>query len=135
MKLLKLFSLANIVFAAACVAPVSANRNRESGEYLFAQHCAACHGESARGNGIISSYLKVPAPDLTQIAARRDGHFPDEEIYKIVDGQSLKDFTQYRHMPIWGYEFFGNDSDDERAHGQTSTRVNDIVAFLKSQQQ
>jgi hypothetical protein len=77
----------------------------------------------------------LPAPDLTRIAARRDGHFPDAEIRRIVDGQSREDLTPNRHMPIWGYEFFGNDSDDERAHGRASLRVESIVAFLKTRQQ
>jgi mono/diheme cytochrome c family protein len=129
-----LLVIASAVLAAACVGP-GAHRHRESGEYLFTEHCAACHGDNARGDGIINSYLKVPAPDLTLIAARRDGHFPDSEIYRIVDGQSQEDLTPNRHMPIWGYEFFGNDSDDERAHGRAASRINSIVAFLKSLQQ
>jgi len=102
---------------------------------LYAENCAACHGDNARGGGIMSPYLKMPAPDLTLIAARRGGHFPDAEIYRIVDGQSSENWTTNRHMPIWGYEFFGNDSDDERAHGRASTRVDSLVAFLKSRQQ
>jgi mono/diheme cytochrome c family protein len=130
----RLIAIANVALIAACVGS-GENRHRESGEQLFAEHCAACHGENARGDGIINSYLKVPAPDLTLIAARRDGHFPDEEIYRIIDGQSRENFTPSRHMPIWGYEFFGNDSDDEQAHGRASSRVDSIVAFLKTRQQ
>ena len=131
-KLIALLSVGCAALAAACA---GANQHQESGEYLFAKNCAACHGDNARGGGIMSPYLKVPAPDLTLIAARRGGHFPDEEIYRIVDGQSSENLTPNRHMPIWGYEFFGSDSDDERAHGRASARVNSIVAFLKSRQQ
>lgn len=133
-KLKALLSVANVVLVAACMGS-GANRHRESGEYLFAEYCAACHGDNARGDGIINSYLKVPAPDLTLIAARRGGRFPDTEIYGIVDGQSRENLMPNRHMPIWGYEFFGNDSDDERAHGRASSRVDSIVAFLKTRQQ
>jgi mono/diheme cytochrome c family protein len=132
-KLMALLPIASAVLVASC-AGSGASRHRESGEYLFAEHCAACHGDNARGDGIINPYLKMSAPDLTLIAARRDGNFPDEEIYRIVDGQSREDLTPNKHMPIWGYEFFGNDSDDEREHGRASSRVNSIVAFLKTRQ-
>jgi hypothetical protein len=133
-KLVALLAIAGTVLVAAC-AGRGAIQHQESAGRLYAEHCAACHGDNARGGGIMSPYLKVPAPDLTLIAARRGGHFPDSEIYRIVDGQSSENWTMNRHMPIWGYEFFGNDSDDERAHGRSSARVDGLVAFLKSRQQ
>ena len=40
-------------------------------------------------------------------------------IFKLIDGQSLNDFSQY-HMPIWGCEFYGSESDDRKAHDMAS---------------
>ena len=133
-ELIALLAIPGTVLIAACAAP-GAIQHQESAAILYAENCAACHGDNARGDGIMNPYLKIPAPDLTLIAARRDGHFPEAEIYRIVDGQSSENWTTNRHMPIWGYEFFGNDSDDERAHGRGSARVDSLVAFLKSRQQ
>jgi hypothetical protein len=74
----------------------------------------------------------VDVPDLTRIAARRGGVFPDEEIFKIVDGQADLRSHGPRHMPVWGYEFFGDDPDDEAAHRQATEMVERLVEYLRS---
>jgi hypothetical protein len=74
----------------------------------------------------------VPVPDLTHIAARRDGRFPEEDVFRIIDGQSPLSAHGARHMPVWGYEFFGNDPDDEIAHRQATQKVDRLVAYLRS---
>lgn len=112
----------------ACATPPS--RDSETGESLYAAFCAACHGEDARGDGVLKPYLKVAAPDLTLIAARRNGQFPQQDIYRIIDGQSSDD-NAHRHMPLWGYEFYGEDADDQKAHQRASERVSSLVAYLE----
>lgn len=104
------------------------------GARLFRVSCAGCHGADARGNGPIAPLLKVPVADLTLIAARRGGTFPDDEIYGIVDGQADLSAHGPRHMPVWGYEFFGDDEDDEAAHRQASTKIDQLVQYLRSVQ-
>ena len=76
--------------------------------------------------------LTVPVPDLTLIAQRRGGQFPELEVFRIIDGQS--DLTGHgpRHMPVWGYEFFGDDADDETAHRRATDKVDRLVAYLRS---
>ncbi len=59
-----------------------------AGARLFRGTCAACHGESGMGNGPVAPLLNVPVPDLTRIAARRNGEFPELEVFRIIDGQS-----------------------------------------------
>lgn len=60
----------------------------ERGHALFLNHCAACHGESARGDGPLAPLLNVPVADLTRIAARRGGEFPLVEVVRIIDGRA-----------------------------------------------
>jgi mono/diheme cytochrome c family protein len=111
----------------------SAHQLRETGDQRqFRVSCAACHGADARGNGPVASVLSVPVPDLTHIAARRNGQFPELEIFRIIDGQADLSARGVRHMPVWGYEFFGNAADDEQAHRQASEKVDRLVAYLKS---
>lgn len=86
----------------------------------------------ARGNGPVAPFLNVPVPDLTRIASRRGGTFPADEIYRIVDGQSDLLSHGPRHMPVWGYEFFGDDPDDEVAHRQATNKVERLVGYLQS---
>lgn len=102
------------------------------GERLYKVACSSCHGANARGNGPVAPLLTVPVPDITLIASRRGGTFPEDEIYRIVDGQA--DLTAHgpRHMPVWGYEFFGNAPDDEAAHREATKKVERLVLYLRS---
>lgn len=108
--------------------------DRYSGTILFQLHCASCHGENARGNGPVSPFLNVSVPDLTQISASHGGRFPDEEVFRIIDGQAEMPAHGTRHMPVWGYEFFGQQSDDERAHAEATEKVDALVSYLRKLQ-
>jgi mono/diheme cytochrome c family protein len=118
---------------ASCVAGGGGRTSRpESGAHLYRVSCSGCHGMDARGNGPVAPFLNVPVPDLTRIASRRGGTFPADEIYRIVDGQSDLLSHGPRHMPVWGYEFFGDDPDDEVAHRQATNKVERLVGYLQS---
>jgi mono/diheme cytochrome c family protein len=52
----------------------------------FAEHCAACHGADARGDGPAAAGLNVPPPDLTRLSARNGGDFPLVEVMSQIDG-------------------------------------------------
>jgi mono/diheme cytochrome c family protein len=107
----------------------------QTGAQLFRANCVACHGTTAHGDGPVADIIDVRVPDLTLIASRHGGTFPTDEIYHIVDGQSDMPAHGSRHMPIWGYEFFGGTGDDESEHGQAVTKVDNIVAYLQTLQQ
>jgi hypothetical protein len=109
-------------------------RALEGGKRQFLISCSGCHGTDARGNGPIAPILAVPVPDLTMIASRHGGIFPAEEVYRIVDGQADLSAHGPRHMPVWGYEFFGDAPDDEVAHRQATHKVESVVAYLRSVQ-
>jgi len=73
-----------------------------AGERLYIRHCAVCHGKSATGDGPFAGILTIPPSDLTAIAARREGTFPDDEIATFVDGRFVPKAHGTREMPIWG---------------------------------
>lgn len=60
---------------------------------------------------------RVVAADLTRVAAQADlrAHGP-------------------RYMPVWGYEFFGQDPDDRVAHDQAVAQTERLVAYLRALQ-
>jgi hypothetical protein len=35
-------------------------------------------------------------------------------------------------MPVWGYEFFGDEPDDEAAHAEASVKIERLVSYLRS---
>jgi hypothetical protein len=53
--------------------------------------------------------LRIPPPDLTRIAQRRGGNFPDAEIAAQIDGRTVVPAHGSRDMPIWGQRW-GNSS-------------------------
>jgi len=77
--------------------------NSIEGPALFQAYCAVCHGPDGRGNGPMAPALRVPPPDLTRIAARHGGVYPDALIEKIIAGEeTLPAGHGTRDMPVWG---------------------------------
>lgn len=116
----------------ACASEEAPRQQAAAGERIYKTSCAACHGADARGTGPVAPLLTVPVPDLTRIAQRRGGQFPELEVFRIIDGQSDLAGHGPRHMPVWGYEFFGDDADDEVAHRRATDKVDRLVAYLRS---
>lgn len=83
--------------ALAEVEPVEKIGKRE-----FIQSCAACHGESARGDGLVAGLLLAKPPDLTAIARRHGGKFPASWVYRVIDGRNEVRAHGSTEMPIWG---------------------------------
>jgi mono/diheme cytochrome c family protein len=105
------------------------------GAELYRQHCAGCHGARGHGDGPVAPLMAVAVPDLTRIAVRRGGRFPEDEVSRIIDGLSPLAAHGTRHMPVWGYEFYSPEAEDETAHRQATERVEHLTQFLGSIQQ
>lgn len=118
--------------SSTSVAPPQDRHAVERGQRQFRASCAGCHGADAQGNGPIAPLLTVAVPDLTRIASRHGGVFPADDIFRIVDGQADLSAHGPRHMPVWGYEFFGDAPDDEQAHRQATAKIERVVSYLRS---
>ena len=111
------------------------NKNMEghqlaTGEELYVSYCMICHGE--KGDGSMAELLTVEPPDLTKISARRNGEFPEEEIYQIIDGQQTLKGHGTRDMPIWGLTF--KNSEKLKNEKQVEKNIQRIVKYLKKMQ-
>ena len=137
-------ALANLLLLAALGAgapaaaePAAADQPllAELGAELFREHCAACHGALGDGAGPAASSLKVAPSDLTAIALRRGGEFPDAEIAAFIDGRFEVSAHGTREMPIWGRRLAqpiaAGTEGDEVARG----RIQILVEYLKTIQQ
>lgn len=106
-----------------------------SGGHLYQVYCSGCHGLDGHGAGSVEPYTTARAPDLTQISARNGGKFPRERVFRTIDGQFDSPPPNARHMPIWGYDFFTGEGDDETAHQQVLDMEHRIVRYMESLQE
>jgi len=84
-----------------------AQSNSDFGKREYESNCAVCHGLNGQGGGpYASEFMKKAPSDLTTIAQRNGGVFPQQRIYSIIDGTGDEIAAHGpRHMPIWGVEY------------------------------
>jgi mono/diheme cytochrome c family protein len=100
-----------------------------AGKALFMEHCASCHGDDAKGAGPGAVSLKVQPPDLTALAKRNHGKFPDEEVYRAIHGDQATAAHGSREMPAWGPAFLAISNVDQ---ADAERRIRNLVVYIKS---
>lgn len=103
-----------------------------SGRTSFQRHCSSCHGMEAHGDGVLAAVLRVRPPDLTRIAARRGGEFPDAEIASFIDGRAFVAAHGSREMPVWGRVFARPVADGSAGEEVVRGQLWVLVAYLRS---
>src|SRR5581483_4785537 len=73
-----------------------------SGEQMFNEYCAVCHGKDAKGDGPAATALKKSPADLTSLTRRNQGKFPEAKVFSVIKGDSNVAAHGSREMPIWG---------------------------------
>ena len=103
-----------------------------SGDLMFRQYCAACHGADAKGNGPVGAALKIPAPNLTTLAKRHGGKFPYDYVTGVLRFGPGFPSHGSADMPTWGPIFEYMDS-----HNQSSVqqRIKNLCDYLASLQE
>jgi mono/diheme cytochrome c family protein len=72
------------------------------GKEMFTAYCTPCHGKEGRGDGPAAAALKRVPADLTTLAARNGGKFPDVRVKRYIEGLDEVPAHGTRDMPIWG---------------------------------
>jgi mono/diheme cytochrome c family protein len=124
-----------LLACAASKTPAPAGPNPmlvEVGASEFATYCAACHGSDARGGGPAAAALRTPPADLTRIATRRGGVFPQDEIAAFIDGRLAPPAHGTPEMPVWGYRFAEGLPPGELTQDLVRGRILTVVEYLRS---
>ncbi len=120
------------VFAFSCgeATAITENTDIVEGSEWFTSYCIICHGENADGKGNMASILNTLPLDLTSIAKRRNGVFPDSEIAKIIAGRENVPGHSTGEMPAWWETFKKSEGiTDEKV---LQEKIDNIVAYLKT---
>jgi len=102
-----------------------------SGKEMYKAYCASCHGPDGKGNGPAASALKTPPADLTQIASKNGGKFPQSHIYEVIRGEANTPAHGSAEMPVWG-PVFRSISGGHQAEVQL--RINNLTNYVESLQ-
>lgn len=103
-----------------------------SGKEMYTAYCASCHGADGKGNGPAAAALKTPPTDLTQLAAKNGGTFPDAHIAQVIKGDSMTAAHGNKDMPVWGPVFLQMGHHDT---AQVQLRIHNLTNYLVSIQQ
>jgi mono/diheme cytochrome c family protein len=104
-----------------------------SGQEMFQQYCTPCHGQSGKGDGPAASAMRVPPANLTTLAARNGGQFPDAKVAQALRAGPTPTSNANAHgsetMPVWGSVFRALGGSDS---AQTDLRIHNLVEYVKS---
>lgn len=109
-------------------APIQGTSPAKGGE-MFQSYCAACHGKDAKGAGPASAELKTAPPDLTTLAKRHGGKFPEDYVTSILRNGAKAPAHGSAEMPVWG-PLFGSVSGGDQT--VVNMRISNLVRYLES---
>src|SRR5208282_2058120 len=76
--------------------------NASSGAEMFKSYCSACHGKDGKGDGPAAAELKVAPPDLTMLAQKNGGKFPEDTVATVLRNGAKAPAHGTADMPTWG---------------------------------
>jgi len=100
-----------------------------SGQQMFNTYCAVCHGTDGRGDGPAASALKEAPSDLTLLAEKNGGKFPENRVVikiRAVDSPAHGS----KEMPIWGTLL----SSISSSSGEVQLRTSNLVKYIETLQ-
>jgi len=99
----------------------------EAGGRTFMRYCALCHGLDGTGYGPLTESLLTAPPDLTTLAARNDGNFPEARVKEIIEKGGPKGHGMMA-MLAWGKVF------NEELGSDSHKVIDDLSAYLEGLQ-
>jgi len=120
--------LENLVKFLESIQTIAAS-NPPSGAELYSQHCAVCHENDLKGGGPAPYPFRAP-PDLTTLARRHGGSFPDGYVSNVLRNGVVMPAHGPAEMPIWGDDF----AIDRLDATQVTLRITNLTNYIKSRQ-
>ena len=103
-----------------------------SGQQMFKEYCASCHGIDGRGSGPAAPALNKLPTDLTLLSRQNGGKYPELKVVAVIKGDNATMSHGSKDMPVWGQLF-----SETISHGSQSDvqlRIANLTAYIKSLQ-
>jgi mono/diheme cytochrome c family protein len=106
-----------------------------SGERMYANYCAVCHGNNGKGNGPAAKALGVSPADLTRLAQQNHGKFPGAHVYTVIRGDTNMPAAHgAKDMPVWA-ALFNQSSGGVQPDVEVHQRISNLTKHVESLQQ
>ena len=102
-----------------------------SGKEMYRAYCAACHGTDGKGDGPAGAALKSLPSDLTVLARRNAGKFPELRVFGAINGDLRVAAHGSQDMPTWGAVFRQMDGTDVAG---VKLRIRNLTKYVESLQ-
>jgi mono/diheme cytochrome c family protein len=102
------------------------------GKVTYGRYCVSCHGPQAKGDGPLGRDLRVAVPDLTTLAQRNGGKFPNERVVQVIRGGETVRGHGTTDMPAWGDAFKKTKGTGEAT---VDAAIRDLGQYLRTLQQ
>jgi mono/diheme cytochrome c family protein len=104
-----------------------------SGEEMYREYCAVCHGKVGKGDGPAASEFKVPPPDLTTLAKNNNGKFPSDRVAAVLRLGTPAPAHGTSDMPVWG-RLLGTSPIHGTESTQVQLRIHNLTTYIESLQ-
>jgi len=98
---------------------------------MYTSYCAACHGPRGKGDGPAASELKTAPPDLTTLAKRNGGQFPEMRVAAMLRDRQGAPAHGSADMPVWGPLFSAVSGSNQNV---INLRISNLTKYLESMQ-
>jgi mono/diheme cytochrome c family protein len=127
--------LGTLVCLAMAPAYAAQSDRVSHGEALYKKYCAACHGDSGKGDGVVSGFMQPPPTNLTQLAKRHGGTFNDTEVMQLISGTKTPGAHGKSDMPVWGEILQQPSPSHPGARAHVQSKLLAITEYLRSIQE
>src|ERR1035437_4397257 len=101
----------------------------DSGDEMYKEYCAVCHGGAGKGDGPAGAALKTAPPDLTMLTKNNGGKFPSDHVTAVLSMGVEEAAHGTKDMPIWGPLFRAI---SQRNSAVVQLRISNLSHYLES---
>ncbi len=116
-----------VVFAGWRGQHASPGSSVASGAQLYGAYCASCHGSAATGNGPVASTLQIAPPDLTVLARRNGGAYPEHQVIRSIEWGNALASHRPRQMPAWSVALRPLSRDNQK---EVTAQIRQLTSYL-----